>query len=86
MKLMGQISPGAKNPIKINGWNHHREDRREGQRKAKRHTAHRNQRREQVPLVVGGYLTHSPSNVTCMQLVKSNNNRRSRFHLVKLHI
>jgi hypothetical protein len=46
MKLTGQISPEAKNPIKINGWNHHREDRREGQRKAKTHTAHRNQRRE----------------------------------------
>jgi hypothetical protein len=66
MKLTGQISPEAKNPIKINGWNHHREDRREGQRKAKTHSPQEPKEREQVSLVVGGYLTNSPSNVTCM--------------------
>jgi hypothetical protein len=57
MKLMDQISLRVKYPIKINGWNNHTEDKREGERKAKRHTAHRNQRRERVPLVVRGYLT-----------------------------
>jgi hypothetical protein len=42
-----------------------RETKKEGQRKAKRSTAHRNQtkRRELVLLmVVGSYLTHGPSN------------------------
>jgi hypothetical protein len=34
--------------------------------------------RELVPLVVGSYLTHHPSNVTCMQIVRSNSNRRFR--------
>jgi len=36
----------AKNPIKAHGWNHHTEDKREGQRKAKRCAAIKNQRRE----------------------------------------
>jgi hypothetical protein len=34
--------------------------------------------RKLVPLVVGSYLTHKPSNVANMQIVKSNSNRRSR--------
>ncbi len=34
--------------------------------------------RELVPLVVGSYLTHGPSNVTNMQIMKSNNNGRSK--------
>jgi hypothetical protein len=33
------------------------------------------ERRELVPLVVGSYLTHSLSNVVCIQIMKSNNNR-----------
>jgi hypothetical protein len=36
MKLTGQISPGAKNPIKINGWNHHREERKERPKKGQK--------------------------------------------------
>jgi hypothetical protein len=32
--------------------------------------------RELVLLVVGSYLTHNPSNVTNMQIVRFNNNRR----------
>jgi hypothetical protein len=41
----------------------------EGQRKAKRQPAHRNQKkgRELVPLVIGSYLTHGLSNVTCVE-------------------
>jgi hypothetical protein len=34
--------------------------------------------KELVSLVVGSYLTHGPSNVTTMQIVKSNNSGRSR--------
>jgi hypothetical protein len=34
--------------------------------------------RELVPFVVGSYLTHNPSNVANMQIVKSNNNKRSK--------
>jgi hypothetical protein len=34
--------------------------------------------RDLVLLVVGSYLTHSPSNVVCMQIVRSNRNSRSR--------
>ncbi len=36
--------------------------------------------RDLVPLVVvvGSYLTHNLSNVACMQIVRSNSNRRSR--------
>jgi hypothetical protein len=37
--------------------------------------------RELVPLVVGSYLTHSPSIVTCMQIVKFNNNGRSKTRI-----
>jgi len=56
------------------------ETKREGQRKAKRCTTHRNQEKgkELVPLVVGGNLTHDPFTVTCMQIMKSNSNGRSR--------
>jgi hypothetical protein len=32
-------------------------------------------------LVVGTYLTHSPSHVACMQIMKSNNNERFRIHI-----
>ncbi len=63
-----------KNPIK-NQWSElSHEDKREGQRKAKRHTNQRNQRTERArPYhVIGNYLTHSPSNVACMQIVRSN--------------
>jgi hypothetical protein len=37
--------------------------------------------RELVPLVVGNYFTHNLSNVICMQIVKFNNNRRSRISI-----
>ncbi len=33
--------------------------------------------RELVPLMVGSYLTHNRSNVACMQIMRSNSNRRS---------
>jgi hypothetical protein len=36
-----------------------------------------------VPLVVGSYLTHGPSNVTNMQIVKSNNNGRSKRSITR---
>jgi hypothetical protein len=56
------------------------ETKSEGQRKAKRQTTRMNQtkRKELVPLVVGSFLTHGPSNVAHMQIMRSNNNGRSR--------
>jgi hypothetical protein len=46
-KLVGETK-GTKNQTKIDGHNHHTKDRREGQRKANKCTAHRNQRNEKV--------------------------------------
>jgi hypothetical protein len=40
--VMNSDIAGAKNPIKLNGWNHHAKDKREGPKKAKRHSAHMN--------------------------------------------
>jgi hypothetical protein len=42
------IQGGSKNLIKINGQNHHVEDKKEGQRKAKKCTTHINQRKERT--------------------------------------
>jgi len=60
-----------KTPIKIDDWNNHMEDKRENQKNAKRRAeppAETKEGREVgPPLVVGSYLTHSPtppSNVT----------------------
>jgi hypothetical protein len=39
------------------------------------------ERRELVPLMVGSYLTYNPSNVACMQIVRSNNNRRFKISI-----
>jgi len=57
------------------------ETKREGQRKVKRCTTHKNPKKKLVPLVVGSYFTHSPSNVACMQIIRSNNNGRSRTNI-----
>jgi hypothetical protein len=59
----------------------------EGQKKAKRCMACKKQkkRRELVPLMVGSYLTHNPPNVTCMQIMKSNNNERSKTSITCQH-
>jgi hypothetical protein len=64
-----------------------KETKKEGQRKAKRHTTRRNQekRRKLVPFVVGGNCTHDPSNVVCMQIVKFSNNGRSRTNITYQH-
>jgi hypothetical protein len=52
----------AKNPIKADDWNHHTEDKREGQKRTERGTTIKNQRRERAsPSGVGSYLTQSPS-------------------------
>jgi hypothetical protein len=37
--------------------------------------------RKLILLVVGSYFTHNPFNVTCMQIMKSNSNRRSRTNI-----
>jgi len=59
-----------------------REVKREGQKKAKRHNPQEVEKgKELVPLMVGKYFTHSPSNVACMQIVKYNNNGRSKTNI-----
>jgi hypothetical protein len=64
-----------------------RETKRGGQRKAKGCITYKNQkkRRELIPLVVGTYLTHNPYNVTYMQIMKSNNNGRSKTNITQQH-
>jgi hypothetical protein len=58
------------------------ETKREGQRNAKGCTARKNQkRRELVPFVVGNYFTHSPFNVTYIQIMRYNSNGRSRISI-----
>jgi hypothetical protein len=42
------------------------------------------EKRELVPLVGESYLTHSSSNVTCMQIMRSNNNRRSETSITSI--
>jgi hypothetical protein len=37
--------------------------------------------RELIPLVVRSYFTHNPSNVTYMQIIGFNSNRRSRTNI-----
>jgi hypothetical protein len=37
--------------------------------------------RKLFPLGEGSYLTHNPSNVTCMQILRCNNNRRFRTNI-----
>jgi len=41
--------------------------------------------RELIPLMVGSYFTHDPSNVTCMQIVRSNSNGRSKTNIACQH-
>jgi hypothetical protein len=38
-----------------------------------------------IPFMVGSYLTYSPSNVTCMQILKFNNNGKSRTRIIFQH-
>jgi hypothetical protein len=64
-----------------------RRQKSEGQRKAKRRTAPRNQRKERelVPLEVGSYLTHGLSNVVYMQIVRSNSNKKYKTSITCQH-
>jgi hypothetical protein len=68
-------------PKKINGHNHHRGDKKKGQK------THRSQELKKVEklilLVVGNYFTHNPFNVTCMQIVIFNNNERSKTSIIR---
>jgi len=59
------------------------ETKNEGQRKAKKHIAYKNQkkRKQLVPLVVRSYLTHNPYNVACKQIVRFKSNGRSRINI-----
>jgi hypothetical protein len=53
-------------------------DKREGQRNGQTMRRHIGTKlgRELVPLLAGSYLTHRLSNVACMQMVRSNGNKR----------
>ncbi len=76
--MIKSLHGGTKNSIKTDGRNHHVEDKREGQRKAKSAQPEGTKEgKELVPLMVGIYFTHNPSNVTYMQII-SNSNRRPR--------
>ncbi len=56
-----------------------RETKREGQKMY--NLQEPKKRRKLVLLVVGSYLTHDPSNVACMQIVRSNSNGRFRTNI-----
>jgi hypothetical protein len=62
-----------------------RETKREGPRKTKGRTICRNQKKgkELILLVVGSYFTHSPSNVICMQIMRSNSSGRFITNIIR---
>ncbi len=70
----------TKIPMKIDGQNHHMEDKMEGQRKPKTPTRTK-EGRELVLLVVGNYFTHSSFNVACMQIMRPNSIKKSRTNI-----
>jgi len=75
-----QCSEIQKIQSKLMAWNHHMEDKREGQSQEEAGTK---VGRELVPLMVRSYLTHNPSDVVSMQIVRSNSNgsrNQSRQH------
>jgi len=57
--------------VKNDGQNHHKGNKRRRPKKGQEmhNLKGLNREGELVFLVVGGYLTHGPSNVTCMQIV-----------------
>jgi hypothetical protein len=58
---------------KNDGRNHHKGDKKGRPKKGQKMNSLQEPKkkgRELVSLVVGGYLTHGPSNVTCMQIVR----------------
>jgi len=62
------------------------ETKREGQKKAKKHTACTIKKMRASSLVlVRSYLTHGPSNVACTQIVRSNSNGRSITNSITNH-
>ncbi len=70
----------------MNGWNHHMEEKREGQKKPKdTQPVGTKERRKLVLLVVRNYFTHSPFNVACMQIVRFNSNWRFRTNIPHQH-
>jgi hypothetical protein len=69
-----------KNP---NGQNHHTNNKREGQKDMKPEGT--KERRKLIPFMVGNYLTHSPSNVICMQIVRFNSYRRFKTSVTHQH-
>jgi hypothetical protein len=77
---------GAKNPIKIDGWNHHTEDKREAKERSNNMQPIRTKEgRKLTFLTVGSYVIHNFFNVANMQIVKSNSNRRFRTNISRQH-
>jgi hypothetical protein len=56
----------AKNPIKTNDQNHHKEDKREAQKMCSPHKP--KERRELVPLMVGSYLNLQEPKNNCERI------------------
>ncbi len=57
-------------------------NKKEGQRKAKRHVVCKKKTREKAsPFHVRSYFTHSPFNVTYMEIVRFNSNRRFKTNI-----
>jgi hypothetical protein len=76
----------TKNAKNTNGWNHDMKNKKEGQRKAKRHVVCKKKTREKAsPFHVRSYFTHSPFNVTYMEIVRFNSNRRFKTNISHQH-
>jgi hypothetical protein len=87
LRLHRQRTVQTQNPIK-DRWPEPSQGKTktEGQRKAKRRTAHKNQTKERAsPSWVGSYVTHGPSNVIYMKIVKSTNNGGSKTSITSQH-
>jgi hypothetical protein len=58
-----------------------RETKREGQKM--NNLQEPKKKRELVPFTIGSYFTHGFFNVTCTQIVRSNNNGRSKMRITR---
>jgi hypothetical protein len=63
----------AKNPINFDGWNHHRENKKEAKKRSNDMRPTRTKVGRKLALfVVGNYFTHNLSNVINMQIMRFN--------------
>ncbi len=60
-----------------------RETKKKDQRKAKRHNPHESKKKKElITFMVENYFTHNLFNVTCMQIMRSNNNGRLKTSII----